>query len=207
MIIIIDGYNLLRHIFPKVRGLLDKQRDNLIAQLGRYKIQKKEAIEHLVVVFDAGPSFHATREIHHGVTVIFSGTKQSADDWILDYVARYSDREILLVTQDHELAKLCEEFRVNSIDVYDFYSIMKHVSYDTSTSSQRLQGTGIEKYEDEFTDLFPQAIDKQDLDLLMEQGSLMSLPMKDESEKPQHKKTSKLSKKEKHAYGKIKKLH
>jgi predicted RNA-binding protein with PIN domain len=207
MIIIIDGYNLLRHIFPKVKGLLNKQRDNLIAQLGRYKAQKKESLEHLVVVFDAGPSFHATREIHHGVTVIFSGTKQSADDWILDYVPRYSDHEILLVTQDHELAKLCEEFRTNSIDVYDFYTIMKQVSHDQSALSHNVQDSDVEKYEDDYTDMFPQIIDKQDLDLLMEQGSLMSLPMKDNAEKAEPKKTGKLSRKEKRAYEKIKKLH
>ena len=45
MILVIDGYNLLRHLFLKEKGKLDKQRKQLIRNLGFYKKKKKWDIE------------------------------------------------------------------------------------------------------------------------------------------------------------------
>ena len=63
MIIIIDGYNLLKQVFPRVKRKLDKQRKKFISQLGYYKKQKLETIKDIIVVFDGGFFNHATREI------------------------------------------------------------------------------------------------------------------------------------------------
>ena len=42
MVLLIDGYNLLRNIFHKQKGKLDKQRKDLIQQLSYYKKKKNQ---------------------------------------------------------------------------------------------------------------------------------------------------------------------
>ena len=74
MILVIDGYNLLKQIFPGIKESLEKQRLQFIRQLSYYK-SKKTDIKDIVVVFDAGPSSHATREVRSGIVVVYSGQK------------------------------------------------------------------------------------------------------------------------------------
>ena len=125
MIIVIDGYNLLKAIFPRVKGKLDKQRDQLIRQLGFYKKQKSDTSKGIVLVFDGGRISRATREVRAGVVVIFSGQKMSADDWIIDYVERNQDKELMLVTRDRGLIAQCRKHNVEVLKVMDFYHIMQ----------------------------------------------------------------------------------
>jgi len=125
MIIVIDGYNLLKAIFPREKGRLNKQRDKLIRQLGFYKKQKSDTIKQIVIVFDGGRISRATREIIGGIVVVFSGQKQSADDWIVDYVDRNKEKELMLVSRDRELIQNCKKRNVEVLKVLDFYSIMQ----------------------------------------------------------------------------------
>ena len=73
MIILIDGYNLLKQVFPHIRGKLDAQRKFFVQQLGFYKHKKAKDIKDIIVVFDGGQLSHATREVWDGIVVIFSG--------------------------------------------------------------------------------------------------------------------------------------
>lgn len=52
MILIIDGYNLLRHIFPKVKGHLDEQRK----QIKKMKMRgfQKKIVSRLKIQFIIG---------------------------------------------------------------------------------------------------------------------------------------------------------
>ena len=117
MIVIIDGYNLLKQIFPGVKHTLDKQRTAFIQQLAYYK-SKKPQISEIIVVFDAGPSNHATRTVKSGIVVIFSGVKSSADNWILHFVERNKGKELLVVTLDRALKEACHTFHADTLDVY-----------------------------------------------------------------------------------------
>ncbi len=125
MIIIIDGYNLLKQIFPGAKRTLDKQRTAFIQQLAYYK-SKKPQISEIIVVFDAGPSTHATREIKSGVVVVYSGVKSSADAWILLFVERNKGKELLVVTLDRALREACHTFHADTLDVYEFYKMLQH---------------------------------------------------------------------------------
>src|SRR6266700_1479507 len=125
MIIIIVGYNLLKNLFPGAKNNLDKQIKNLIAQLAYYKSKKEQEIKEILVVFDAGPSNHATRSVKSGIVVVFSGTRSSADNWILNFVERNKNSEILVITLDRALREACSNLGADSLDVYEFNKILQ----------------------------------------------------------------------------------
>jgi len=210
MKIIIDGYNLLRNIYHKEKGKLEKQRDLFIRQLGIYRNKKGND---LIVVFDGGLFGHATREIRSGVVIIFSGQKASADDWIFNYVQNNPNEELLLVTYDRQLKDRCKRFGADSLGVNEFYSILQDCLLGEVESDLKKDvsiGENIEKYEiDEHADFpkFNKLIDSEALDLLMSQTDL-SQYTKDDSKNGSRKikKSYSLSKKEKKVYKKLKKL-
>lgn len=214
MIIVIDGYNLLRHIFPKAKGLLDLQRRQLIAQLGLYKKKKQKTAKEIIIVFDAGPFGHASREVKDGIVIIFSGQKSSADDWIIEYAEKKAGHDILLVSLDRKLAQACEQYGVNSIDVFDFYKIVQDVLLEHVHQSSTPSSSIIQKYEPlEDLENFSTTIDQQALDALMESASIdtkIKEPGKISNvsdRKDRLGASKKLSKQEKKLYHKIKKLH
>lgn len=216
MIIIIDGYNLLKQIFPNVKGRLDPQRDMFIRQLGYYKHKKLNDIKEIIVVFDAGPFSHATREIKHGVVVMFSGQKSSADDWIIEYVQKHRNDELLVVTNDRKIVSASENCNAVTLSSNDFYQILQKVLYQDRVEdslpemklSSNIQKLNQGDYLDEDIEGLRQ-VDERTLDMLMEQSSL-NLYKKDEVAEPASKgpkKSQELSKKDKRLYSKLKKLY
>ncbi len=213
MIILIDGYNLLRHIFPKEKGLLEKQREQLILQLGFYWSKKKDEIKEIIVVFDAGPLRHATREIKAGVAIIFSGQKSSADEWILHYVEKHHNRDVLLVSLDRKLVQSCEEFDIVSMGVDEFYHTLKNfLMREVDGKDRKNVLSSVERYEpiDLYEDDGREQESRSALDLLMEEASLHVMQKDDDTVSQKHKRkggtSKKLSKKKRKRYAKIKKL-
>jgi predicted RNA-binding protein with PIN domain len=216
VIIIIDGYNLLKQIFPHVKGRLDPQRDMFVRQLGCYKHIKLGDISEIIVVFDAGPFSHATREIKHGIVVMFAGQKSTADDWIIEYVQKHRNEELLVVTNDRKIVLSSEHCNATTLSSNDFYQILQRVlfeeRFEDSLPKVKLS-SDIKKFED--ADYFDKNLDglgqcdDKTLDMLMEQSSF-NLQNKDESIPYSPKKERKpyeLSKKEKRIYSKLKKLY
>ncbi len=178
MIILIDGYNLLRQIFPKSKRLLDQQRNHLVKQLSIYRT-KKTNIKEIVLVFDAGPFGHATREIQHGITIVFSGQKSNADNWIHNFVKRNKGKEILLISRDRELVLRCEKHNAKSMDVLEFYSIMNSCILEQNAGSLEESSSTIYKFEEsDYFDDIPTQVSEEALDLLMEEASLYETPQK-----------------------------
>ena len=163
MIILIDGYNLLRSMFHKIKGKLDKQRDQFIKQLGFYK-KKKELIKEIIVVFDGGMPNRATREIKNGIVVVFSGQNSNADEWIKDYIEENSNRELMAITMDREIIKKAKNRGVEVIGVVDFYNILQNTLMDDVEYDLKKDGdeSKMEKYHE----------NNEALDLLMEQAML-----------------------------------
>lgn len=214
MIIIIDGYNLLKHLFPGMKNNLERQKSTLIKQLAYYKMSKAPDIKEILVIFDAGPSNHATRSVKSGVVIVYSGIRNSADDWILEYVGRNKDKEILVVTLDRALREACSKLGADWLDVYEFYKILQQKilsNVQSSCAEDTQDGGSLEKYEKiPLDDLGSQSENSVALDLLMEQaadqvfGQKASDLAKEES--PRTKKSYTLSKKEKRMHSKLKKL-
>ncbi|MFH1644304.1 MAG: NYN domain-containing protein [bacterium] len=211
MIVLIDGYNLLRQVFHKVKGKLDKQRQQLIKELGYYK-NKKPKIKNIIIVFDGGLFGHATREIKNGIVVIFSGQRESADTWILNYVEKHKNQEMLLVSLDRELKDNVKKYNVDSVDVFEFYKILQNTLQDDAMKNFVFPETQIKKQAPDYKIIedFDTNIDTKALDLLMEEASLNhpdfekdDFYLKDEQKKGKEKTTPK---KEKRYKSKIKKL-
>lgn len=173
MIILIDGYNLLRHIFPGVKGDMDRLRRQFIRLLGHYKYKKAYAIKEIIVVFDAGPDRRVTREIHQGIVVMFSGQQSCADDWILEYVIKHKQEHIALVSMDRALREQCKKYRVEGIDVAQFYHMVKEVLLDSVDQHLNKEHLDIQQYEQIDELWFDQVpmIDQEALDALMRAAS------------------------------------
>lgn len=217
MIIIIDGYNLLKQIFPQVKGRLDQQRDTFVRHLGYYKHKKAADIKDIIVVFDAGPFSHASREVHHGVVVMFSGQKSSADDWIIEYVEEHRNEELLVVTNDNKIKAAALRYNATNLSSNDFYHILQSVLFEQQdqgkgpqvTSTSNIKKFGQSDYFDEELESLERGVDKQMLDLLMEQASLSpgKVESSDEISPKNKQKSHELSKLEKKLYSKLKKLY
>jgi predicted RNA-binding protein with PIN domain len=172
MTILIDGYNLLRQVFSKEKGCLKPQRNNLIRQLSFYNKKKIQFRNEIVIVFDGGEFGRASREVHGGVGVVFSGNGASADDWIYDYTCRNSGKEILLVTLDRELKSRCSRKNVEFMDVFEFYGIVQDALVDdVEQSFSQGRDSSIKKVSE---------IKNEALDIMMQQVDVSGGMKKDE---------------------------
>lgn len=206
---IIDGYNLLKQVFNKVKGKLDKQRKQLVSELGFYKKKKYPKVKELVVVFDGGLSSHADRQVHNGVVVVYAGQKSSADDWIFEFVKKHKNSEILLISKDRELISRCKKYGSDDIDVFDFYDIVQNtIAQDILNEFKRKNSSQVVKYHKDLE--FDEQLkgfgrdDSSDLDVLMSQADLNF--QNEDNVSSGRLKNKKVSKKEKRIYRKIKKL-
>lgn len=121
MKLIIDGYNLLKHI--EGADFVDERvRTKFIEKIGAYSRKKQLPI---VLVFDGGPSLYPTREKHNGVEVVYSGTKESADEYIQQYVEDVPTHTMLLISSDKELVNYVQYHGLDALDSQAFYTFMQ----------------------------------------------------------------------------------
>lgn len=208
MIVIIDGYNVLKQVFPHAHATLAKHRDLFIRQLTLYKSHKEQRLKKIIVVFDAGPNTHATRYVKSGIVVVFSGTNCSADDWIIEHIEKNKGHEILLVTKDRELRERGQKLGADWINVHDFYSLLIQDLSKTLANQPQQKDTALQK----FTLNYADDLEEDDtnttlLDMLMEQASITT-PNKNDDGPHQEQRShgNKTSKTERRRLAKIKKL-
>lgn len=188
MIILIDGYNLLKGASGG-REVSEAERRALMHKLGIYGKRKKHKI---VLVFDGGQTTWPFKENIAGITVIYSGAKQTADKVIKHYIADHPSKEILLVTTDRDLNQFASKQGKVSIDSQDFLVLLMEF---LATPAE------IEEEEIEIV------IDEQetDLELIMQQATVV-IPQKAEDRlKPIHNEPV-MSKKDRVLMKKLKKL-
>ncbi len=192
MIVLIDAYNLIKMALGKSQ-IKDTERTRFIADLGRYAKRKKLAI---VAVFDGGSSTWASRESAQGITVIYAGIKQSADDYIKEYLSGNKGKDLLLISSDRELASYASQLNVPSLGALEFYSLMQLANQTLEVNASN-HVPGVVKTSDQ---------EHPELDLLMEQDSAPSY--KQEEKAPSRTKglSKQLSKIERQLLDKIKKL-
>ncbi len=173
MIILIDGYNLLHHIFPGKKHALDKHKQLLIKHLGLYK-HCKTSINEVILVFDGGLSNHAMRTVKEGIVILEAGTKSSADDWIIGFSMRNKGKEILLVTLDRALRESVEKLGADWLSVFDFYKLMQSViaGMDNQQVVAIESDIIVYKHDSLGDDMESLGINKHVLDMLMEQASV-----------------------------------
>lgn len=211
MVVVIDGYNLLRNVFHKEKGKLTSQREKLVQQLSYYKNKKKIDI---IIVFDGGYFKHASREIKGGVVVIFSGQNSTADDWIWEYVGKHPSQDILLATEDRQLIAKCQKLndKLDVIKVHTFYKYLQDFLLEEVVDSlvNKENGGEVIKYQHEEDDEIKGEVKSEALDFLMSQIDMGSY-QKDEDRSSDLGDTKKgkakaLSQQKKRFYKKLKKL-
>ncbi len=191
MIIIIDGYNLIKHIDPE-REITERERSTFLHMISQYARRKKHKI---IVIFDGGPYEWPYKERVASVKVIYSGRKQTADDVIMHYIADHKRQDLLLVSSDHELNLFASKHDAVSIGSQDFYYLLQ----------QALAQKTI-KQNDEIEVVFDEQ--ETDLDTIMEQASEHVL-QKEPDAKPSRVReasASRFSKEDRELFKKLKKL-
>ncbi len=128
MIILVDGYNVLKLVHGALR-VGQSTRDMFLKQLAAYGKRKGHTI---VLVFDGGPYAMSTEERHGQATVVYAGYRETADDYIKRYIDDHRNRELLLVTNDRELARHALQADVPTIDVWPFYERVLHKEREPS---------------------------------------------------------------------------
>lgn len=120
MIILIDGYNLLKQR-DSGSYIEDSTRNQLIRQLGAYHKRRRHDI---VLVFDGGIYPWPVQEAKSEILVLYAGYGKSADDYIKDYIAEHHKEELLLVSSDRELALWASKYDVASMNSLPFYGMI-----------------------------------------------------------------------------------
>jgi predicted RNA-binding protein with PIN domain len=123
---LIDGNNLLGHIFP--HELRDRRsRYILVSRLLAFQKVKKSRIE---LVFD-GPPDQDLADIHSQKKkffVHFAWPGQKADDIIKEVIARQKDfRQFFVVTSDRELKDFAKAKGAKTLTAKEFASLLKKV--------------------------------------------------------------------------------
>jgi predicted RNA-binding protein with PIN domain len=109
--LIIDGYNLIRQS-PRLSLLdvrdLEAGRGALLQCLSDYRQRRPQ--NKVTVVFDGwqGGALRESRDIYHGVVVVYSRRGERADEVIKRLVAREGNR-VVMVSSDRELQAFAEK--------------------------------------------------------------------------------------------------
>lgn len=148
MIIVIDGYNVLKQALSKVE-IPSTAKDHFIKQLSQYAKKKGHAI---VIVFDGGSTERPDKERIEGISVVHSGFGESADDWIKRYMQQHKGHDLLLVSTDRELGTCVKRIGITCIDAMDFYRLLQE-SFLSHNKSAVMQGNLIKTADREIPEL------------------------------------------------------
>jgi len=100
MIIVIDGYNVLKRHFR--HDIDEHTRQQFVTSLKRYATHKKHSI---LVIFDGGDSPRGHRERMGPVEVLYAGSGKSADDALIAYVQKHPGKSMVVVSADRQLGR------------------------------------------------------------------------------------------------------
>jgi len=123
MIILVDGYNVLKQVHDG-ELISEQQRRAFIKQLALYQKMRKH--KKIMVVFDGGPDTWATQEKIRGILIVYAGAGRTADDYIHSFMKEHKEKasNMLLVSSDRELCSWACDNKVSSIDAHEFYKLM-----------------------------------------------------------------------------------
>ena len=122
MILLIDAYNILKRIYLG-QYVSENQKGLFVNQLIKYCAVNKN--NKAIVVFDGGANLYPDIEARACVTVVHSGNRLTADEYIKEYIEKNSNKaEFLLVSSDRDLKNHARKFNVEAIGGYEFYQLL-----------------------------------------------------------------------------------
>jgi len=126
--LIIDGYNAIYSI-PEIEELLDESleaaRIGLIKLISEFKASRKD-VAYIYIVFD-GKSAYLDEEIPQtpGVTAIYTNTKKSADNKILEIIKESNKPELItVISNDNFLYNNVRSHGARIKTVEEFYRML-----------------------------------------------------------------------------------
>lgn len=139
MNIIIDAYNVLKKQDGK-SYISGQVRDAFVSLIRRYANKRGHSVQ---LVFDGGISHWPIERKNGKFSVVYSGTGQTADDYIKDYVKKIHNMDnFLLVSSDYALCSWVSDRGVVSIDSSEFHSIVEErLGKVTGKSKKKGSGT------------------------------------------------------------------
>jgi uncharacterized protein len=122
MLYIIDGYNLIFTLSDDLSDLEDN-RNNVLNIL---KDSFKNSEHDITVIFDgSGPDI--SYESFNSIKIIFTPTKMSADEYILEIISiSLRPSQITVVSSDKKLTKQCSYFGSKIMNNKNFLRLLKN---------------------------------------------------------------------------------
>lgn len=99
MILILDGYNILKQVLSTSR-ITQTERDAFIRCMGKYAHKKNHKV---IIFFDGGPYEKPYESRLNGVAVWYAGHHITADELIIQHSTAYKNKDAALITSDNEL--------------------------------------------------------------------------------------------------------
>ena len=122
-IVLIDGYNVLRN-WPQFEREWEQNwehaREHLIRMIVNYAAHEGHRV---ILVFDGRYTHQkrAVRQRRTGIEVIYTAQGQTADDYIQQWISRYSGTEhIEVITSDKELARRVRRYGADVLSTFEF---------------------------------------------------------------------------------------
>ncbi len=116
----IDGYNLLFRL-PLTKESLENKRKRVILDLNE---QAELLGLEITVIFDAADQTRSLdrRSHYYALEIIYSTSKQTADESILDSVeCSFHPEKICVVTSDKDLSRKAKALRANTLSLKEFF--------------------------------------------------------------------------------------
>jgi predicted RNA-binding protein with PIN domain len=123
MIIIIDAYNVLKQAL-QAQHISEIDRLRFIKQVGLYGKAKGHT---MLVVFDGGPHQRPNQDRIHGISVVYSGTQETADEYIQNYLQKHRALDLMVVSSDRQICLWAAARNIPSLEALDFYRLL-HMS-------------------------------------------------------------------------------
>ena len=132
MLIIIDGYNLIRQsdtLRRYERKSLEEGRRALITKLAEYERKKAHKI---IVVFDGGKNGWADegRDKEGKIDIIYSRRGERADD-VIKRIAAHTDEEIVVVSSDREISSYVTQLGKTPLTSPEFEKIINNTAFES----------------------------------------------------------------------------
>lgn len=117
MLLLIDGYNLIKQVLGCQR-VSHAQLTHFVAELERYL--KKQRLQALMVL-DGGQSTHGHELKNATLTIRFSGYQQTADTVIMQYLDEHAGHEIVVISSDRQIRNHAHSKGKETICSDEFY--------------------------------------------------------------------------------------
>lgn len=148
MKLLIDGYNLIRAITHTRAKETDVQ-----YFLGRLRRYKRVTGHDITIVFDGGDGSYRYQLGYHGVTLWYSGVRETADDLIKDFLSNALAEEVVLISDDRQLNDVAQERNIISVSPLFFLARLaekegsepKHVSVHSAIKTSENENNDIDE--------------------------------------------------------------